>query len=327
MAKLAAWSTYTQSGEGGSQPSAPQRVPRSDIGLEKHFEDWIVNDVTMIGEGYTLVGRQVSIDDGRLDLLAIDSKDRWLVIEIKPGRLHAGALQQALYYASSLARLDADELFEKLKPNLGDFGDEKTLSERVKQQLDNEDGEREIAMLLVGAGIHAGLERMNEFLARFRVPVSVVSFDVFRLDDGPQLLIREVVDEPTVPPRQFTVGAIRDIAEKVGVRQQFDRFVKMSERAGLAVQPNRWSVRIAPPQNRTRYLMYARPQRAGANGGELGVSVGVRAFVELFPHLDGDEVATALSQYEDIAFRTGDELNDCLKQIERFLVKHFPQPG
>ena len=225
MAKLAAWRICAQSSEGGSQPSAPQRVPRSAIGLEKHLEDWIVNDVTMIGEGYTLVGRQVSIDDGRLDLLAIGSKDRWLVIEVKPGRLDAGALQQALYYASSLARLDADELSKKLKANLGDFGDEKTLSARVKQQLDDEDAEREIAMLLVGAGIHAGLERMNEFLARFRVPISAVSFDVFTLESGPQLLIREVVDEPTKADarrRHFTVGAIRDIAEKVGVLQQFD---------------------------------------------------------------------------------------------------------
>ena len=52
--------------------------------------------MTLIGEGLTLVGRQVSIDDGRLDLLAIDSRDHWVVIEIKPGMLDSGALAQAL---------------------------------------------------------------------------------------------------------------------------------------------------------------------------------------------------------------------------------------
>lgn len=111
MAELAAWSIDAQHGEGDSQPSAPQRVGRSYIGLERHLEDWIVNDVTLIGEGYTLVGRQVSIDDRRLDLLAIDSQDRWVVIEVKPGRIDSGALEQALYYASSLACLDEDELY------------------------------------------------------------------------------------------------------------------------------------------------------------------------------------------------------------------------
>lgn len=327
MAKLAAWSMDAQRGEGGSRPSAPQKVPRSHIGLERHLEDWIVNDVTLIGEGYTLVGRQVTIDDGRLDLLAIDSQDRWLVIEIKPGRLDSGALEQALYYASSLARLDAHELYEKLEANLGQFGDEETLSEKVKQQLTDEGEEREIAMLLVGAGVHAGLERMNEFLGRFRVPIGIVSFEVFTLDDGPQLLIREMVDEPTKPPaprRRYTVEAIRGLAEEVGVGQQFDRFVKMSERAGLPVQPQRASVRIAPPANRTRFLMYAGPQ-TGANGGELGIWVGPGEFAEWFPHMDEDEVAAALGKYEDGAYLAGDELNDRLSQIERFLKEHFPQ--
>ena len=138
MTKLAAWRIDTQRGEGGSQQPEPQKVGRSRIELEKHLEDWIVNDVTLIGEGLTLVGRQVSIDDGRLDLLAIDSRDRWLVIEIKPGMLDSGALAQALYYASSLARLDTDELYGKLEPGLGKFGDAETLSARVKQQLADE---------------------------------------------------------------------------------------------------------------------------------------------------------------------------------------------
>ena len=88
MAKLVVWSIDAQHGEGGSKQSGsgePQRIGRSHIGLERHLEDWIVNDVTLIGEGLTLVGRQISIDDGRLDLLAIDSQDRWVVIEVKPG--------------------------------------------------------------------------------------------------------------------------------------------------------------------------------------------------------------------------------------------------
>ena len=73
MAKLAAWSSDAQNGESDAQP---RRLGLSQIGLERHLEDWIVKDLTLIGEGYALVGRQVSIDDGRLDLLAIDSQDR-----------------------------------------------------------------------------------------------------------------------------------------------------------------------------------------------------------------------------------------------------------
>lgn len=329
MAELAAWSFDAQYGEEDAQPSQPQRLERSHIELEQHLEDWIAKDVTLIGEGYTLVGRQVSIDDGRLDLLAIDAQDRWIVIEIKPGRLGSGALGQALYYAASLARLDADELYEKLKGRLGEFGDgdAETLSERVKQQLAGEAEEREIAVLLVGVGIHAGLERMNEFLARFGVPISVVSFEVFELEGGPRLLIREVVDEPTqptAPKRRYAVEAIRDLASQAGVREQFDRFVQMSKRAGLPVQPQRASVRIAPPANRTRFLMYAGP-RAGANGGELGIWVGPWHFAEWFEHINESEATAALGKYEDGGYLAGKALDCRLDQIERFLTKHFPQ--
>lgn len=325
MTKLAAWSIDTQGGEDDSPPPQPQRIARSQIGLEKHLEDWIVNDVTLIGEGYTLVGRQVSIYDGRLDLLAIDSRDRWLVIEIKPGRLDSGALGQALYYASSLARLDADELRGKLEPDLGKFGDPKTLSEKVNQQLDGEGEEREIAVLLVGAGVHLGLERMNEFLARFDVPIGVVSFEVFKLSDGPQLLIREEVAEPAEPDglSRYTVEAIRAYAEEVGVREEFDRFVKMSEEAGLPVQPQRASVRVAPPANKTRFLMYAGP-RTSTSGGELGIWVGPGRFAEWFPHIDEDEAVAALGKYDDGAYLAGKALNDRLDEIESFLTEHFP---
>ena len=174
MAKLAAWSIDAQHGEGGSPQSAPRKIGRSHIGLERHLEDWIVNNVALIAEGLTLVGRQVPIDRGRLDLLAIDSRDRWIVIEIeiKPGVLDSGALAQALDYASSLARVDADELYGKLEPRLSEFGDAARLAASVRQQLAGEEAGREIAVLLVGAGIHSGLDRMNEFLGRDTRPLA-----------------------------------------------------------------------------------------------------------------------------------------------------------
>ncbi len=327
MTKLAAWSIDGQHAEDGSQQSKPKRIGRSQIGLEKHLEDWIANDVTLIAEGLTLVGRQITIDDGRLDLLAIDSQDRWLVIEIKPGLLDAGALAQALYYASSIARLSADELYGKLQSDLGDFGDTERLSARVKQHLSDEAERREIAVMLVGVGIHPGLERMNEFLGRFGVPISVVSFEVFELDDGPQFLIREVVDEPTKPPprRRLTVDAIRHRAVDVGVGKQFDRFVTMAEDAGLAVQPQPASVRIAPPANRTRFLMYAQP-RSGDGGGELRIEVGPKQFAEFFPHVDEREAIEALGKL-DGACVGGEALDTLLDQIERFLLDKVQRPG
>ena len=328
MAKLAVWKIDTRSNEDAASRSEPQKVGSSRIGLERHLEDWIVNDVTLIGEGLTLVGRQISLDNGRLDLLAIDAQDRWVIIEIKPNLIRSGALEQALNYASSLVRLDSDELHGKLKAGLGEFGDAGELSARVKQHLAGEGEEREIAVLLVGAGIHPGLERMSEFLGRFGIPIEVVSFEVFELDGGPRLLIREVVDEitkPSRPKRRLTVDAIRARAVDSGVVEQFDRFVEMSDRAGLAVQPQPISVRIAPPADRRRFLMYASP-RVGASGGELRIWAGPPRFAEWFPHIGEDEAAAALGKYTDGPDLGGEELQQALEQIELFLTKYFPPP-
>ena len=329
MTKLAVWRMDGASTDDDSDGSAPRRVSRSQVGLEQNLEEWIVQDVTLIGEGLTLVGRQVTIDDGRLDLLAIDARDRWVVIEVKPDALATGALTQALCYAGSLARLDADALRDKLEPGLGQFGDAKTLSERVTQQLADEEEEREIALLLVGAGTHPGLERTTDFLGRFAVPVSIVSFEVFELEGGPKLLIREVVDEPvkpSAPKRRYTVEAIRSDAVEVGVEEQFNRFVDMSRKAELAVQPQGASVRIAPPANRTRFLMYAAPQTRAIGGG-LVISVGPSAFAEFFPHIDEEEAAAAIGREDQDEFVAGEALDTRLDQIQRFLEEHFPPPS
>ena len=331
MSKLAVWSINERPGDSESGPelSKPDRVGRSHIGLEKYLEDWIVKDVSLIGEGLTLVGRQVTIDDGRLDLLAIDSQDRWVVIEVKPDALQYGALTQALYYASSLACLHKKDLLEKLERNdrLAEFGSKTELSRKLRKHLDNEGEPREIAMMVVGAGVTAGLQRTNEFLRRFGIPIEIVSFKAFRPDSGPKLLIREVFEELNEPARpatpKRTVEAIRDRAVEAGVVEVFNRFVSMSEAVGLAVQPQKASIRIAPPQNRTRYLMYAQPY-TDANGAGLWISVGGPQFVEFFPEIDEQE-ATAVGREGEGGYFSGEELNQRLDEIEAFLNKHFPK--
>ena len=321
MAKLAAWTTDRRR-QGRALQSPLRKVRRSQIELEKELEDWIADDVSLIGEGLTLVGRQVTIYDGRLDLLAIDDQDRWVVIEIKPGMLSREALTQALNYASSLASLDGEELKRLLEPDLGNFGDPSQLSERLNQQLAAEEGDRQIAMLLVGAGVRPGLERLNEFLKRFVVPVDVVSFEVFELDDGFQLLIREVVNEPVKPsslPRHFTLDAVFEQAANAGVGTQFERFVKIARAAGLVVRPNQSSVTVAPSSDRRRMLIFAYPTVKG----QIYFEVGLSNFAEFFPRLDEMKTDGALRRLHKKSFASGEELDAILDGVEQFLTEEF----
>ena len=328
MTNLAVW-RIDESGtsNGGQAPPLLSPVERSHLDLEKHLEDWITADVKLIGGGLTIVGRQVRIDDGILDLLAIDARDRWVVIELKAGPLDDRALHQALYYAASLARLAGDDLRAKLEPGLGQFGDAKMLAARLRQLLDAEanGGPREIAVTLVGVGRSDGLERMQEFLRRFNLSIDVVSFEVFKLADGPKLLIREVIEEhpdaPSRPRPERSVDAIRRRAAAENVLEPFDRFIRMADDAGLFVRPYTLSVMITPPAHHGRFLMYATPRAGG-----IHIAAGPDAFAEFFD-VSEQEATEALDPGNVDQFLTGDALDARIEQIRKFLIDKLPPSG
>ena len=116
----------------------PRRVSRGGVGLERRLGDWIARDASLLADGLTIVGGQVHLDGGFLDVLAIDWRDRWVVIEVKRGRLYRDALAQALDYASSIARIGAADLEELLSPGTQGLGDADALSRAVRRQLDGD---------------------------------------------------------------------------------------------------------------------------------------------------------------------------------------------
>ena len=301
---------------------APRRVSRSGVGLERNLEDWIVADAGLLPGGLTIVGRQVWLDGGPLDLLAIDRQDRWVVIELKRERLYRDALAQALDYVTSISAMDGEGLADLLGPCLANLGDAEELSRTVRRQVDGEEDGREVAVLLAGIGVDAGLERIVDHLRGYGVPITIVNFDVFKPEGGPHLLVREVTDEEAHPARRSrrprrTVDEIRQLAADAGVAAQFDRFLAMSGQAGLAVQPHRLAVTIAPPANRARFLMYARPE-----GGGINILAGPAEFAEFFPPVTEEEATAAIGPYEQFGRAThfaGAELDARLDQIEAFL--------
>ncbi|MYH41924.1 MAG: hypothetical protein F4150_09330, partial [Chloroflexi bacterium] len=115
-----------------------------------------------------------------------------------------------------------------------------------------------------GIGMDGGLERIAAYVGGYGVPMRIVDVQVFAREGGSGLLIREVTGEETRPPRRegrsYTVDAIRQRAGEAGVEAPFDRLLAMVGEADPAARPHKLAVMIAPRANRTRYLMYARPE-------------------------------------------------------------------
>ena len=274
----------------------PERIRRSRVALEADLEGWAESDPSVLADGLTIVGRQVRVDAGFIDLLGIDIQGRWVVIELKRSRLHREAIAQALDYAACLKELSIDDLKELLKPRFADLSNPAAARETMEALLDGETDTSEVAVLVAGAGVNPGLERVAEFLSSYDIPLRVVSFDVFDLPNGQQLLVREVLEdesEPTSPPVERTRRTVEDIvalSASPEVASAFRRIVQAAETAGLHPRPYTRSVMIAPKTHRNRFLVVLTPRKSGG----LRINHSVEAFAEFFPEIPTDRVEELL---------------------------------
>lgn len=303
---------------------SPTRLGRSAVDLEKNLEDWIAADPSLLSEGLRVVGRQVRLEGGPLDLLGIDAQGRWVVIELKRGQLYREAVAQALDYLACFKALDADEVRNKLTSGVAAFGDPDELRQLIESQLEDET-QREVTATLVGTGVDPGLERVVAHLGTYNLPVSVVTFEVFTSASGEQLLVREVIEEqiaaPVGPSRQRSIDDIKRQATTHGVGEEFARLLAAAEAAGLYVRPYVRTVMLAPPSHGNRFLMALRPQR----GARLSIEFGPEAFAEFFEGVTADTVTDALGPHTSGRYQ-GAELAQMVSAIEE-MFQRLPTGG
>src|SRR5690606_27782475 len=88
----------------------PQRYQRGRILLESQLEDWIEQDPSLLSPGLHIVGRQVKVEAGRLDLLGLDPAGNWIIVEIKRGDVRRETITQAIDYAACIHEMSDTEL-------------------------------------------------------------------------------------------------------------------------------------------------------------------------------------------------------------------------
>ena len=304
--------------------NVPVRLVKSNITLEKDFEDWISADPSLLQDGLTIVGRQLRVPGGIIDLLALDIQGRWVVIELKRSQLRRDVLIQSIDYASSIAAMDDAELRDLLFPKLTDYGNASELKQRIEQQLELENSEgREITILIGGAGIDDGLERIIGYMERFDFPITTVSFQLFEGTEG-LLLSRDIASEVDVESpvalakgkrvgKALTLDEHFENARKLNIEQPFNALVKAAQDNGLGIRTYVRALMITPPENRTRCLMVLTPKK-----GKLQVYCAGSTVKEFYPDIpekllsedvSGKYVALAGPELDERTFRFTDILN------------------
>ena len=259
--------------------NGPRRLGSSTVELEKHLEDWIERDPSLVQHGLTIAARQLPTEAGPLDLLALDPQGRWVVIEIKRGLLRRDSVAQALDYASALATMTLGDLEQPVNGYLESNKFRGALEDLLRQRqvvFDRTEQIGEVAIIVVGTGRDRGFERMVRYLSNpGNVPITIVSFDVFQLAGGKRVLVRELSDDENapVPDTEIVPDAIQLLlkrAEAAGIGIQIGRIVRGARLLGLYPRSWKKSVMLTSPANNDE-MSIDRLDRADQWGQDLGL--------------------------------------------------------
>jgi len=91
---------------GDDEESDMAELVETTISLERDIEDHLVYNLNSIETGLRLLGRQVTNDAGRIDILAEDIKGYPVIIEIKVGEAKDSAIGQVARYLGWYAKAE-----------------------------------------------------------------------------------------------------------------------------------------------------------------------------------------------------------------------------
>ena len=116
---------------GSRESERIEEVDFAQMGLRERrdIQEWVAANPGILGEDLLIIGKEFSgfdLTDERLDLLAVDSDGRLVVIELKRDDTGADAHWQAIKYASYLRRATAEQIVDMLAEYKGESQEDAT---------------------------------------------------------------------------------------------------------------------------------------------------------------------------------------------------------
>ena len=252
----------------------PVRLSADGDFLEKHLEDWIQADPTMIGDRVRWVARQLTLGDGtRLDLLGLAHDGTLVIVELKQADVDTGTVVQAIHYLVEIGQLSSDELLRRIRSNTDlDSSLDKELADALEGV---ETHERDYLIVVAGAGQGDRAEAASSFLEAtgLKVPIRAISFGVVRDAEGRRILIREIDEEVAPsesdrPKRHWTVDGVRDLARDAGSLESFNLVLDELDTRDIRVWPKKTGVNLSTGGRHSAF--WVQPIEDGLNMGYLG---------------------------------------------------------
>ena len=188
---------------------------------EEMLEDLLVKNPDMLMRGLTLIGRQVPVGGGYVDLLGIDKHGRLVVFELKREKLTRDAVAQILDYCTYLETLRDSEIATLIAEESGKRGTRKIAD--FQEWYANQPGDsiRPIRMVLVGLGIDTSADRMVGYLAARDIGIRLLTFHGYTLGDSLLLArqVRTAEDGHASPDGRPSASTLNRKASEFGVAE------------------------------------------------------------------------------------------------------------
>lgn len=152
--------------------------------------DWICKNPEVIEPGLTVIGRRVACGSKELDVLAIDSENRIVVIEAKRDKAPREVVGQVIDYASRLDSWESEKYAEVYMSHCSQNSIPRSLKDSIFDSLSDE-----LRLLIVCFGVDDDTKRMVNWLAEYcglNISFSVFSFGAH---EGQRYLAMHVVQE------------------------------------------------------------------------------------------------------------------------------------
>lgn len=255
------------------------KIEHGRLDLEARLEEWLERDISILDPGLLVIGRQVHASGGPIDVLCMDVAGDLVIVELKRDRTPREVTAQALDYASWVDGLSHDRVTEIADSNLAG-GLEDAFREKFNAELPETLNE-EHRILVVGSAVDASTERILRYLSdRHGVNINAATFDYFQPNDGPELLARVFVIEPSEvesntrsrgsskrQPR-LTYAELRELADQAGVVDLYDHAVSAVGAADLQKKRTRSSVGFKGRFDRgARVVISFVPEESSAENG------------------------------------------------------------
>ena len=173
------------------------KVDFISIDSEKRLEDILTKDISILGEDYLIIGRQIITSYGKkIDLLSINQEGNLTVIELKKNKTSRDVTAQTLDYASWIKDLSYDDIKSLCEEYYKDQKFESVFEEKFgitpPEKLNQEHD-----MLIICSHLDNETERILNYLSdSYNVPINAVFFRFFK-DKNSEYLSRSWLIDPT----------------------------------------------------------------------------------------------------------------------------------